>query len=173
MAWRGLVVAMIIIAACLIVIRYTAGCLVDWALVFGCPLSRRLLDDFRSKSRPFSRCVRGVRHPPVAERIPSVSARRATEESPCGCLSLAINRRSNINRAVGALVSAPPLAFPRIGRGSRPRGPRCSGRDLQLGRDLRFIRQAPYGQSDPLYGKDVGSISSRFPPTSHSRTGCC
>src|SRR5208337_5293054 len=110
------------------------------ALVFGRPLSRRLLDDSRSKSRPFSRRVRGVRHPPVAERIPSVSARRATEESPCGRLSLAINRRSNINRAVGAFVPAPPLAFPRRGRSPRPRSPRCPGRDCQLGRGPPLYR---------------------------------
>ena len=30
MAWRGFVVAMIIIAACLIVLGFTADCLVDW-----------------------------------------------------------------------------------------------------------------------------------------------
>ena len=38
---------------------------------------------------------------------------------------------------------------------------------------LRFIWQAPYGQSDPLYGKDIGFYLFRFPPTSQSRIGCC
>ncbi len=38
---------------------------------------------------------------------------------------------------------------------------------------LRFIWQAPYGQSDPLYGKDIGFYLFSLPPMSRSRTGWC
>ena len=34
---------------------------------------------------------------------------------------------------------------------------------------LRFVYQVPYGQSDPLYEKDIGFYLSPFPPMSPSK----
>jgi uncharacterized membrane protein (UPF0182 family) len=38
---------------------------------------------------------------------------------------------------------------------------------------LRFIRQAPYGQNDPLYGKDIGFYLFSLPAYVALKTGSC
>jgi uncharacterized protein len=104
----------------------------------------------------------------MAEWIRGASARRATEASPCGRLSLGIN-------GLTALLAR--LSQPLPWRSLVAGGALVLAALVALGESdnwdvaLRFIRQAPYGQNDPLYGKDIGFYL--FPPTSHSRTGCC
>ena len=93
----------------------------------------------------------------MAERIPGVSVRRAAGAFPSGRRSLGIGGRSDISRAVGALIPAASRGVP-----SSREAPSLLAALIALGEAgnwdvaLRFIRQAPYGQSDPLYGKDIG-----------------
>ena len=129
MAWRGIAVAMIIIAACLIALGFTADFLVDWLWFSAVRYPDVFWTILGAKVALFLAVFAASAILLWLNGSLALSARRATEASPCGRLSLGTNGRSNINRAVGALVPAPPLAFPRRGRRPRPRGPRCPGRD--------------------------------------------
>ena len=93
----------------------------------------------------------------MAEWIPGVSPRRAAEASSSGRLSLGIDGQSDIGRVVDALVSAPPSAVPRRRRRAFVLAALIAlGEASNWAVALRFIRQAPYGQSEPLYGRDIG-----------------
>ena len=156
MAWRGIAVAMIIIAACLIVIRYTADCLVDWLWfsdvrypdVFWTILGAKValfLAVFAASAILLwlngslaYRLAERQRHLPavvspwqsIGDQTLTALLARLSQHLPWRFLVLG-----------GALVLAALVAL---------------GETVNWDVALRFIRQAPYGQSDPLYGKDIG-----------------
>ena len=156
MAWRGFVVAMIIIAACLIVIRYTADCLVDWLWfsdvrypdVFWTILGAKValfLAVFAASA--ILLWLNGSLAYRLAERqrhLPAVvSPWRSIGDQTLTALLARLSQRLPWRFLVagGALVLAALVAL---------------GETDNWDVALRFIRQAPYGQSDPLYGKDIG-----------------
>ena len=156
MAWRGFVVAMIIIAACLIVIRYTADCLVDWLWfsdvrypdVFWTILGAKValfLAVFAASaillwlngSLAYRLAERQRHLPAVVSPWQSIGDQTLT--ALLARLSQRLPWRSLV--AGGALVLAALVAL---------------GETVNWDVALRFIGQAPYGQSDPLFGKDIG-----------------
>ena len=156
MAWRGIAVAMIIIAACLIVIRYTADCLVDWLWfsdvrypdVFWTILGAKValfLAVFAASA--ILLWLNGSLAYRLAERqryLPAVvSPWRSIGDQTLTALLARLSQHLPWRFLVlgGALVLAALVAL---------------GETYNWDVILRFIRQAPYRQSDPLYGKDIG-----------------
>ena len=156
MPWRGIVVAMIIIAACLIVLGFTADFLVDWLWfsavgypdVFWTILGAKValfLAVFAASA--ILLWLNGSLAYRLAERqrhLPAVvSPWGSTGDQTLTALLARLSQRLPWRSLVtgGALVLAALVALGETGNW-----------DVAL----RFIRQAPYGQSDPLYGKDIG-----------------
>ena len=156
MAWRGFVVAMIIIAACLILLGYTADCLVDWLWfsdvrypdVFWTILGAKValfLAVFAASA--ILLWLNGSLAYRLAERqrnLPAVvSPWRSIDDQTLTAMLARLSQHLPWRFLVwgGALVLAALVAL---------------GETDNWDVILRFIRQAPYGQSDPLYGKDIG-----------------
>jgi uncharacterized membrane protein (UPF0182 family) len=147
---------MIIIAACVIVIRYTADCLVDWLWfsdvrypdVFWTILGAKValfLAVFAASS--ILLWLNGYLAYRLAERqrhLPAVvSPWQSIGDQTLTALLARLSQHLPWRFLVlgGALVLAALVAL---------------GETYNWDVILRFIRQAPYGQSDPLYGKDIG-----------------
>ena len=156
MALRGFVVAMIIIAACLIVLGFTADCLIDWLWfsdvrypdVFWTILGAKValfLAVFAASaillwlngSLAYRLAERQRHLPAVVSPWQSIGDQTLT--ALLARLSQRLPWRSLV--AGGALVLAALVAL---------------GETVNWDVAIRFIGQAPYGQSDPLFGKDIG-----------------
>jgi uncharacterized protein len=156
MALRRIVVALIIIAACLIALGFGVDFLVDWlwfsavgyTAVFWTILGTKValfLAVFAASaillwlngSLAYRLAVRRGYPPPAVS--PWGSTGDQTLAAQLARLSQHLPWRSLI--AGSALVLAAVVALGEAGNWDMV---------------LRFIRQAPYGQSDPLYGKDIG-----------------
>ncbi|MGA7324913.1 MAG: UPF0182 family protein [Rhodomicrobium sp.] len=155
MALRRIAAAIIIIAACLIALVFAADFLVDWLWFSAVGFLNVFLTIFATKAALFLAVfaasaillwLNGFLAYRLAGRgqLPAVlspweSGGDLTSAAQLERLSQHLPWRSLI--AGGALVLAALIALGEVG-------------DWDLA--LRFIRQAPYGQSDPLYGKDIG-----------------
>jgi hypothetical protein len=156
MAWRPVAVAMIIIAACLIALGIAADLLVDWlwfsavgypdvfwtileakVALFLAVLAASSVLLWLNGYLAYRFAVRRGRLLPVVS--PWGSTGDQTLAGRLAQLSPRLPSRSFV--AGGALLLAALIALGEVGNW-----------DVAL----RFIRQAPYGQSDPLYGKDIG-----------------
>lgn len=156
MAWRGIAVAMIIIAACLIALGLAADFLVDWlwfsavgyvgvfwtilgakVALFLAVFAASAILLWLNSSLVYRLADRQGHLPPIVS--PWGSTEDQTLAALLARLSPRLPRRSLV--AGGVLVLAALVALGEAGNW-----------DVAL----RFIRQTPYGQSDPLYGKDIG-----------------
>jgi uncharacterized protein len=153
MALRRIAVAIIIIAACLIALGFAVDFLVDWLWFSAIGYLNVFLTIFGAKAALFLavfavsavllwlngfvayRLARHQTHlPPAASPWD-----QQTLAAQLAYLSQRLPWRSLIS--LGALALAALIALGKAGNW-----------DLAL----RFISQVPYGQSDPLYGKDIG-----------------
>src|SRR5208282_1235581 len=155
MALRRIAVAIIIIAACLIALVFAADLLVDWLWFSAVGYPGVFLTILGAKAALFlavfaasaillwlngSLAYRLAGRPgPLSPVSPWGPAGGQTLAAQLGRLSQHLPWRSLI--ATGALALAALVALGEAGNW-----------DVAL----RFIRQAPYGQSDPLFGKDIG-----------------
>ena len=156
MAWRRIAVAIFIIAACLIVLGFMADCLVDWLwfsdvrypdvfwTILGTKVALFLAVFAASAILLWLNGSLAYRHAERQRNLPAVispwgSTGGQTLTALLARLSLRLPWRSLV--LGGALVLAALVAL---------------GETDNWDVVLRFIRQAPYGQSDPLYGKDIG-----------------
>ena len=156
MALRRVAVMMIIIAACLIALGIAADVLVDWLwfsavgypAVFWTMLGAKValfLAVFAASAVLL--WLNGNLAYRFAERrgrlLPVVSPWGSTSDQPLAGLLAQLSPRRPWHSFVagGALLLAALIALGEVGNW-----------DVAL----RFIRQTPFGQSDPLYGKDIG-----------------
>ena len=156
MAWRPVAVAMIIIAACLITVGIVAAVLVDWLWFSAVGYSDVFWTILEAKVALFL----------------AVFAASAVLLWLNGCLAYQFAERQG--RLLSVVSSWGPTGDQTLTGLSAQLSPRLPSRFLiagaalllaaliALGEEgnwdvaLRFIHQTPYGQSDPLYEKDIG-----------------
>ena len=153
MAWRRIAAVVIIIAACLIALGPAANFLVDWLwfsaigyvdvfwTILGAKVALFLVVFAASAVLLWLNGSLAYRFAERQGRLPLV-VWGSTSAQRLAALSAHLPQRL-LWRLVagGVLVLAALIALGEAGNW-----------DVAL----RFIRQAPYGQSDPLYGKDIG-----------------
>jgi len=156
MPWRGMAVTVVASVTCLIALGFASDVLVDWLWfsavgypdVFWTILGAKValfLAVFAASA--ILLWLNGSLAYRLAERqghfLPVVSPWGSTGDQTLTALLARLSQRLPMHSLVagGALVLAALIALGEAGNW-----------DVAL----RFIRQAPYGQSDPLYGKDIG-----------------
>jgi uncharacterized membrane protein (UPF0182 family) len=151
MALRRFAAAVVVIAACLLALIFAADFLVDWLWFSSVGYRGVFLTIFGAKVALFLVVLAASAIPLwlngfLAYRLawrqghvpPAIS--RWGDQTSTALLS-GLSRRLPRLIAGGALVLAALIAMGEVGNW-----------DVAF----RFIRQVPYGQSDPLYGKDIG-----------------
>jgi uncharacterized protein len=156
MAWRAIAVAMILIAVCLIALGIAADVLVDWLWFSSVSYPRVFWTILEAKVAVFLGVfaasaillwLNGSLAYRFAERqghlLPFVTSWGSTgDQTLAGLLAQLFPRRQwRFLIAGAALLLAALIALGEAGNW-----------DVAL----RFIHQAPYGQTDPLYEKDIG-----------------
>ena len=153
MALRRIAAAIVITAACLIVLALAADFLVDWLWFSAAGYLHVFLTIFGAKAALF---LATLATSAILLWLNASLARRFSQRQEN--LPALSPWDSGGNHTLAAQLALLSLPWRRIIAG----GALVLGAFIALGETsnwnvaLRFIHQAPYGQSDPLYGKDIG-----------------
>ena len=161
MRWRAIAVTIVVIVACLIALSLASDVLVDWLWFSAVGYLDVFWTIFGAKAVLFIRRLPGLDRLPLGERNAGVPVRSAPRALASRILRPGIRDRPDLARDVARAVRGRiPSAVVAVAH--RGRSPSSFGILIAAGETgnwdpvLRFIHQAPYGQRDPLYGKDIG-----------------